>query len=120
VRRRERGRGHALDQRLRRIPFREVDEGKARLLRERVPAALGREAAALPIAERGGVMMVAIEDPSRALVAVDSLRFVLNQEVQCVVAARGPLRRALELHYGAAPEAAGRESATRAVAGDHG
>src|SRR5262245_636965 len=103
------------------LPFVDLTKGSPpKALIDRVPAAIGRETGALPIAERGGVMMVAIEDPSRARVAVDSLRFVLNQEVQCVVGARGPLRRALEVHYGASPEASARESATRAVAGDHG
>lgn len=106
------------------LPFVDLRKGAPpKALIERVPAAIARDALAIPVAERDGWIIVAIDDPARAPLATDSLRFVLNQEVRCALAAKGVLRRALEANYGplevqreghAAPVRGG------ALAGDHG
>ncbi|HKE00387.1 MAG TPA: GspE/PulE family protein [Planctomycetota bacterium] len=86
------------------LSFVDLNRGAApKALVDKVPAALALEAQALPVAERGAELVVAIDDPARALVAIDTLRFVLNREIRCAVAAPTALRRALEVSYGKAP-----------------
>ncbi len=89
------------------LPFVDLSKGSPpKALVEKVPASFAWEAMAIPVAERGEQLIVAIDDPAKALLASDSLRFVLGREIRCAVAASGSLRKALELFYGAAPNAA--------------
>lgn len=88
------------------MPFVDLLKGSPpKALLDRLPATLAVEASCIPVAERAGTLIVAIDDPARAPLAVDSLKFVLQREIACAVAAKGPLRKALEMHYGAPPEA---------------
>lgn len=114
------------------LPFVDLRKGSPpKALIDRVPATMAREAIALPVAERDGAVIVAIDDPARAPLASDSLRFVLNQDVRCAIGAKSVLRRSVEAHYGALdagpPAGSGRPgaavggpSAGAGLAGDHG
>ncbi|MBI3820069.1 MAG: Flp pilus assembly complex ATPase component TadA [Planctomycetes bacterium] len=84
------------------LPYVDLRKGAPpKQLIERVPSAIAKDAMAIPVAERDGAVIVAIDDPARAPLATDSLRFVLNQEVRCAMAAKSVLRRAIEANYGA-------------------
>lgn len=106
------------------FPYVDLRKGAPpKALVDRVPAAIARDALAIPVAERDGWVIVAIDDPARAPLATDSLRFVLNQEVRCAIAAKSVLRRALEANYGALEPVRDTPGAARhsgALAGDHG
>jgi type IV pilus assembly protein PilB len=105
------------------FPFVDLRKGSPpKALTDRVPATLARETLALAVAEREGALIVALDDPARAPLAVDSLRFVLNQEIRCAVAAKTPLRRTLEAVYGplAGDGEAVKAGAHGSLAGDQG
>ncbi|MBC8371914.1 MAG: type II/IV secretion system protein [Planctomycetes bacterium] len=77
-------------------------------LSERTPAEhltslLAKQAAyelsALPVAEKDGVLLVAISDPRQA-VAADTLNFLLDREIRLVLSAPSNLINALERVYG--------------------
>ncbi|HVS17688.1 MAG TPA: type II secretion system protein GspE, partial [Planctomycetota bacterium] len=74
------------------LPF--VDLAKGRVpeaLLERIPAEFAREQGLLPVAERGGKLIVAIDDPLKRIV-VDQLQFMLGGEVACALAAPSALK----------------------------
>ncbi len=99
------------------IPFVDLNKGPiAQSVLERIPAEFAREQGVLPVLERNGKLIVAIDNPLKRIV-VDQLQFQLGGEVACAMAARTALRRALEKHYGAAPEQGVAES-LKAEAGD--
>ncbi|MFN0204956.1 MAG: GspE/PulE family protein [Planctomycetota bacterium] len=105
------------------LPFVDLRKGAPpKILIDRVPATIAREAIAVPVAEREGAMIVAIDDPARAPLAADSLRFVLNQDVRCAIAAKSILRRNVETYYGLPADTRDTTAEKRsgAVAGDHG
>lgn len=105
------------------LPFVDLRKGSPpKILIDRVPATIAREAIAIPVAEREGTMIVAIDDPARAPLAADSLRFVLNQDVRCAIAAKSILRRNVETYYGLPPDARDTTAEKRAggIAGDQG
>ncbi len=86
------------------LPFVDLNKGPiAATVLERIPAEFAREQGILPVLERNGKLIVAIDNPLKRIV-VDQLQFQLGGEVACAMAARTALRRALEKHYGAAPE----------------
>ncbi|MCB9915740.1 MAG: Flp pilus assembly complex ATPase component TadA [Planctomycetes bacterium] len=90
------------------LPF--VDLSKAGLrvadeLLERVPAELAREQGLLPVLEKGGRLIVAVDDPFKRMIA-DQLAFTAGGEVACALAAPGPLRRAIRRFYGESAEEA--------------
>lgn len=87
------------------LPF--VDLAGAKQVPEallsRVPAELALEQQILPVAERAGKLIVAIDDPLKRLV-VDQLSFQVGGEVGCALAAPTALRAAIARHYGEAAE----------------
>jgi type IV pilus assembly protein PilB len=85
---------------------------------ERIPAEFAREQGVLPVLERNGKLIIAIDNPLKRIV-VDQLQFQLGGEVGCAMAARTALKRALERYYGAAPEQGVAES-LKAEAADEG
>ncbi len=86
------------------LPFVDLNKGPiAPAVLERIPADFAREQGILPVLERNGKLIVAIDNPLKRIV-VDQLQFQLGGEVACAMAARTALKRALEKHYGAAPE----------------
>mgnify|MGYP002628450716 CR=1 FL=1 len=90
-----------------RMPF--VDLSKGRLpdrLVERIPGEFAVEQRLVPVAEKDGKLIVAVDDPSRSMVA-DQLRFMLSCEVLCAIAAPSALSLVLEKYYGSSGAEAG-------------
>jgi len=88
------------------LPF--VDLGKAGLrisaeILGKVPEDLAREQGLLPVLEKGGKLVVAIDDPFKRMIA-DQLSFSTGGEVACALAAPGALRRAIAKFYGASAQ----------------
>ncbi|MGO8704574.1 MAG: GspE/PulE family protein [Candidatus Brocadiia bacterium] len=66
---------------------------------EAMPRVIARKHNLLPVGEEDGVLIVAITDPFD-LYAMDSLRFYLNREVRCVLAAPDAVEEAISKYYG--------------------
>jgi len=82
------------------MPFVDLRKGKiAPAILERVPADVAREQEILPLVERGGKLVVAVDDPLKSIVA-DQLQFLLGGEVACALAAPGALAEAIGRYYG--------------------
>jgi len=86
------------------LPFVDLAKGKVpEALLERIPAEFAREQGLLPVAERGGKLIVAIDDPLKRIV-VDQLQFMLGGEVACALAAPSALKAAVARAYGGSAE----------------
>ena len=86
------------------MPF--VDLGKGRVpenVLERVPREIAVEQGILPIQERDGRLIVAVDDQLKRIVA-DQLSFTLGCEVRCALAVPGALKSALQRYYGESGE----------------
>jgi type IV pilus assembly protein PilB len=86
------------------LPF--VDLGKGKIgddVLSKIPKDFAVQQGVLPILEKGGKLIVAIDDGLKRIV-VDQLQFQLGQDVACAVAAPSALRRAIERYYGVAAE----------------
>jgi len=68
-----------------------------------VPAELAQEQGLLPVVERQGKLVVAIDDPFKRMIA-DQLSFSTGSEIACALAAPGALRRAIRKFYGESAE----------------
>jgi type IV pilus assembly protein PilB len=66
---------------------------------EAMPKTIARKHNIVPVGEEEGVLIVAITDPFD-LYAMDSLRFYLNREVRCVLAAPDAVEEAINKYYG--------------------
>ena len=64
-----------------------------------VPESVARENVVLPLRMDGDSIVVAINDPMKFEV-IDKLRFILNREVKCEVAANDAILTAINRHYG--------------------
>jgi len=67
----------------------------------RIPDEIAREQRVLPLLERGGKLIVAIDDPLKRIVA-EELEFLLGTRVSCALAAPGALARSIAENYGGA------------------
>ena len=79
-----------------------VDLGKGTIpaaVLERVPAELALEQGLLPVKDKDGGLIVAVDDQLKCIVA-DQLSFMLGCEVVVVLAAPGQLKAALRRYYG--------------------
>ncbi|MDG1498991.1 MAG: GspE/PulE family protein [Planctomycetota bacterium] len=83
-----------------RMPFVDLSKGRVpdRLV-ERIPEEFAVEQRLVPVAEKGGKLVVAVDDPARSMVA-DQLRFMLSCEIVCAIAAPSALGIVLEKYYG--------------------
>ncbi len=88
------------------LPFVDLSTGKQVLpaLIQRIPAEFARDQQVLPVAERAGKLIVAIDDPLKRII-VDQLAFQVGGEVGCALAAPTALRAAVAKYYGEAAEA---------------
>ncbi|HEX6881782.1 MAG TPA: GspE/PulE family protein [Planctomycetota bacterium] len=86
------------------LPFVDLTKGAipAAVL-ARVPAELALEQGILPIKEKDGGLIVAVDDQLKRIVA-DQLSFLLGCEVTVALATPSALQAALRRHYGAAQE----------------
>jgi type II secretory ATPase GspE/PulE/Tfp pilus assembly ATPase PilB-like protein len=87
------------------LPFVDLAKGKVseRLL-GLVPAEFAREQGLLPLLEKDGRLVVAVDDQHKRILA-DQLEFMIGQPVSCALAAPSALRAALLRYYGAGAEA---------------
>ena len=86
------------------MPFVDLDKGRvAEAILAKVPAELALEQGLLPLTEKGGKLVVAIDDPFKRIMA-DQLSFLIGGDVICAMAAPDALKRALERYYGAGNE----------------
>ena len=88
------------------MPYVDLDKGKIPPeILARVPAEVAREQGIVPLLEKGGKLVVAVDDPLKRILA-DQLRFMLGVDVVCALASSGALKRALARCYGESAEAA--------------
>ena len=66
---------------------------------ELVPESVARENIVIPVAEDGGRLKVAVEDPMDFAV-VEKLRFILNRDVEMVMAPKEDILTAINRYYG--------------------
>ncbi len=66
---------------------------------EQVPESVARENIVFPVEMRGEALVVAMNDPMN-LEVLDKLRFILNREIQVVVAPTESIQSAINTHYG--------------------
>lgn len=86
------------------LPFVDLAKGRVpQALIDRLPAEVATDQGVLPVAERGGKLVVAIDDPLKRIL-VDQLQFILGCEAICALAAPGALKQALARYYGASDE----------------
>lgn len=67
---------------------------------ELVPESVARENTVIPMAQENGSLMVIVADPGNQEV-MDKLRFILDKEIQAVMAPRDQIMEAINRHYGA-------------------
>ena len=70
-----------------------------------MPADVARRYKAVPVMQRGGTIMVALADPTD-LEALDSLRYVLKQDVEGVIVPRDQVQSTIDRYYGSTEESA--------------
>ena len=86
------------------MPFVDLEKGKiAPDVLERVPAEFAGEHGLIPLMEKGGKLIVAVDDPFKKILA-DQLEFMLGCGVACALASPTALKRAIERYYGATGE----------------
>ncbi|TWT61825.1 GspE/PulE family protein [Rubinisphaera italica] len=66
---------------------------------EQVPESVARENIVFPVEMRGESLVVAMNDPMN-LEVLDKLRFILNRDIQVVVASMESIQAAINTHYG--------------------
>ncbi|MEX0701466.1 MAG: ATPase, T2SS/T4P/T4SS family [Planctomycetales bacterium] len=66
---------------------------------ELVTESVARENVVIPLSVEGNKLVVAISDPM-AFEVLDKLRFILNREIDVVVASRQAIQQAINRHYG--------------------
>ena len=86
------------------MPFVDLAKGKVseRVL-ERVPQEFAVEQGCLPLMEKGGKLVVAIDDQLKRIVA-DQLEFMIGQPIACALCTPSALKAALARYYGVAEE----------------
>ncbi|HJO26509.1 MAG: hypothetical protein CMK00_04440 [Planctomycetes bacterium] len=87
------------------MPFVDLSKGRvAAEIIERIPADVAREQGIVPLTEKNGRLVVAVDDPFKRIVA-DQLSFLIGGEVACALATPEALKMALARYYGAGAEA---------------
>ncbi|MEZ5978023.1 MAG: ATPase, T2SS/T4P/T4SS family [Planctomycetota bacterium] len=86
------------------MPFVDLSGNVGQEILDLVPEEIARDQRLVPVIEKGGALIVAVDDPSNRIVA-DQLQFQLGRDVRCALSTPTALREAL-LRYGAAEEAA--------------
>jgi type IV pilus assembly protein PilB len=96
------------------LPFVDLTKGSiSPAVLARVPAELAQEQGILPIKEKDGGLIVAVDDQLKRIVA-DQLSFLLGCDVTVALAAPSALQGALRRYYGGAQES----NVARALGGD--
>ncbi|MEE8467376.1 MAG: GspE/PulE family protein [Planctomycetota bacterium] len=88
------------------MPFVNLDKGRIpQAILDRVPTEVATEQGILPLMEKGGKLVVAIDDPFKRILA-DQLSFVIGSEVACALATPTAHRQALARYFGDGTEQA--------------
>jgi type IV pilus assembly protein PilB len=90
------------------MPFVDLEKLKGKVsakVLERIPADFAREQGILPVTERNGKLVVAIDDQLKRIV-VDQIQFSIGSEVTCALATPSAMLQALEHNYGEGEDAA--------------
>jgi len=66
---------------------------------ELVPESVARENVVLPLSQEGGALKIIMSDPSD-FATIDKLQFILNKDIQPVLAPREQIIEAINKHYG--------------------
>ena len=66
---------------------------------ELIPVALAKEHNIIPVDQKSGCVTIATSDPLD-LYALDNLRFILNREIECVLAPSDEIEQAIKKYYG--------------------
>ncbi len=88
------------------LPFVDLSKAGLRISEEllaKVPTEIARDQGLLPVLEKNGRLIIAIDDPFKRMIA-DQLSFSTGGEVACALAAPGALRRAINKFYGGSAE----------------
>ncbi|MEY4774303.1 MAG: Type secretion system protein [Planctomycetota bacterium] len=87
------------------LPYVDLDKGRiAPEVLARVPKEMAVEQGLLPVLEKAGKLVVAIDDPGKRIL-LDQLRFVLGMEVAAALATPSGLKRAISKAHGESDEA---------------
>ena len=87
------------------LPFVDLEKGRIPdSVLERIPPEFALEQGILPVAEKGGTLIVAIDDQLKQIIA-DQLNFMLGCPVRCALTTSSGLRAAIERYHGGGGEA---------------
>ncbi len=82
------------------MPFVDLDKGRIPdAVIARISAEMAKDQGLLPVLEKPGKLVVAIDDPLKRIL-VDQLSFTLGGEVQCALCTPGAMKRALARYHG--------------------
>ncbi|MDA1263527.1 MAG: GspE/PulE family protein [Planctomycetota bacterium] len=82
------------------MPFVDLDKGKPNAaILARVPSEVATDQGILPLMEKGGKLVVAVDDPFKRIIA-DQLSFVIGGEVACALSTPSAHKRAMQRFYG--------------------
>jgi type IV pilus assembly protein PilB len=82
------------------LPFVDLDKGRvSETILARVPAEFAREQGLVPLLEKDGRLVVAIDDPLKKMIA-EQLEFMIGVKIGCALATSSGLKRALQRYYG--------------------
>ncbi len=102
------------------LPFVDLAKGKppANLV-AKVPGEFAREQGFLPVTEKNGRLVIAVDDPMKRIL-IDQLSFMIGGEVACALAAPSALKSAIERCFGTDPhdELAQKMGSDEATEGD--
>lgn len=94
------------------MPFVDLSRGRiAQAIVDLVPAEIAIDQGVMPLMEKGGKLVVAVDDPLKRILA-EQLEFLLGREIACALATPTALAGALTQHYDAPAD----DSAEQAVA----
>ena len=83
------------------MPFVDLSRGKiAAEVVDLVPAEIAIDQGVMPLMEKGGKLVVAVDDPLKRILA-EQLEFLLGREIACALATPAALKEALTKNYGA-------------------
>lgn len=88
------------------LPFIDLDKGRvSEDILARLPAEFATEHGILPLMEKGGRLIVAVDDPFKKILA-EQIEFMIDAQVACALAAPTALKRAIQRYYGVTGEEA--------------
>jgi type IV pilus assembly protein PilB len=86
------------------MPFVDLDKGNVKEeVLDKLPREFAIEQGVMPVMEKGGKLVVAIDDPVKRLL-VDQLTFVVDCEITCALATPTALAKAVRMHFGEGAE----------------